>query len=152
MTETVPTNEAQALTPNRLRTAVLEDAAIRFVARLQPAGGRGDKVFPPTYTGGQYALESRVDEHGVVKDVVLLDSVQSQANRMEQALLAAHRAGRVTLPMVSVNFSNSKSTGTWKWRLLKATDRMRSTAKALSASARWSWPTRYKPLLTYQMR
>jgi CRISPR-associated protein Csb1 len=96
----------EALTADRLRTAVIDDAAIRFVAKLQPAGGRGDKVFPPTYAGGQYAIESRVDEDGVVKDVVLLDSVQSQANRMEQALLAAHRAGRIWLPMVSVNFSN----------------------------------------------
>jgi len=104
-------NAEQALTADRLRTAVINDAAIRFVAKLQPAGGRGDKVFPPTYAGGQYAIESRVDEHGVVKDVVLLDSVQSQANRMEQALLAAHRAGRVTLPMVSVNFSNVAGLG-----------------------------------------
>jgi CRISPR-associated protein Csb1 len=94
-----------ALTPERLRRAVAEDAAIRFSATLQPAGGKGDKVFPPTYTGGQYALESRIDEHGVVKDVVLLDSVQSQANRMEEALLAAHRAGRIKLPMISVTFS-----------------------------------------------
>jgi CRISPR-associated protein Csb1 len=82
------------------------DAAIRFVATLQPVGGRGDKVFPPTYAGGQYAIESRVDEQGVVTDVVLLDSVQSQANRMEQALLAAHRGGRITLPMISVDFSS----------------------------------------------
>lgn len=96
----------QALTADRLRTALIDDAAIRFVAKLQPAGGRGDKVFPPTYAGGQYAIESRVDEHGGIKDVVLLDSVQSQANRMEQALLAAHRAGRISLPIVSVNFSN----------------------------------------------
>ncbi|HEX9822198.1 MAG TPA: type I-U CRISPR-associated RAMP protein Csb1/Cas7u [Methylomirabilota bacterium] len=102
MTET--TTE-QPLTSERLKKAVAEDAAVRFSAQLQPAGGRGDKVFPPTYTGGQYALESRVDEHGVVKEVVLLDSVQSQANRMEQALLEAHRAGRITLPMISVSFS-----------------------------------------------
>jgi len=102
MTETTT---VQALTSERLKKAVAEDVAIRFFARLQSAGGRGDKVFPPTYAGGQYALESRVDEDGVVKDVVLLDSVQSQANRMEQALLAAHRAGRVTLPMISVSFS-----------------------------------------------
>ena len=78
------------LTGERLKTAVAEDAAIRFFAKLQPAGGPGDKVFPPTYTGGQYALESRIDEHRVVKEVVVLDSVQSQANRMEEALLAAH--------------------------------------------------------------
>lgn len=93
------------LTSERLKKAVAEDVAVRFSAQLQPVGGRGDKVFPPTYAGGQYALESRVDEYGVVKEVVLLDSVQSQANRMEQALLAAHRAERITLPMVSVSFS-----------------------------------------------
>jgi CRISPR-associated protein Csb1 len=102
MTETTT---MQPLKFDRLQEAVNRDAAIRFAANLQPAGGRGDKVFPPTYAGGQYALESRVDEHGVVRDVVLLDSVQSQANRMEQALLAAHRAGRLTLPMISVSFS-----------------------------------------------
>lgn len=99
-------NTVQPLTVDRLRTAAADDVAIRFNATLQPVGGRGDKVFPPTYAGGQYAIESRVDEHGGVREVVLLDSVQSQANRMEQALLAAHRAGRVTLPMVSVSFSD----------------------------------------------
>jgi CRISPR-associated protein Csb1 len=93
------------LTIDRLQIAVADDVAIRFVARLQPAGGRGDKVFPPTYAGGQYANEERIDEHGEVKKVVLLDSVQSQANRMEQALLAAYRAGRVQLPLVTVDFS-----------------------------------------------
>lgn len=97
---------SNTLTIDRLETAVADDAAIRFSATLQPAGGRGDKVFPPTYTGGQYALESRIDEHGIVNEVVLLDSVQSQANRMEQALLAAHRAKRIELPMISVNFSD----------------------------------------------
>jgi CRISPR-associated protein Csb1 len=93
------------LTIDRLQIAVADDVAIRFVARLQPAGGRGDKVFPPTYAGGQYANEERIDAHGEVKKVVLLDSVQSQANRMEQALLAAYRAGRVQLPLVTVDFS-----------------------------------------------
>ncbi len=97
---------SNALTIDRLKTAVADDAAIRFSATLQPAGGRSDKVFPPTYTGGQYALEPRIDEHGVENEVVLLDSVQSQANRMEQALLAAHRAKRIKLPMISVDFSD----------------------------------------------
>src|SRR5207253_3202927 len=35
----------------------------------------------------------------------LLDSVQSQANRLEQALLEAYRAGRLTFPLLSVDFS-----------------------------------------------
>ncbi len=39
-------------------------------------------------------------------DVVLLDSVQSQANRMEQALLDAYRRGKVALPMLKVSFTD----------------------------------------------
>ncbi len=78
-------------------------AAFRCVTELQPAGGPGDKVFPPTYEGGQYAVEDRwVDGQKV--PCVLLDSVQSQANRMELALLEAHRSRRVQLPLVVTRF------------------------------------------------
>jgi CRISPR-associated protein Csb1 len=87
-----------------LRDAVEDDAAIRYRARLQPAGGPGDKVFPPTYAGGIYAIETR-RLNGSEMQVVLLDSVQSQANRLEQALLAAYRKGKVALPMLTVSFS-----------------------------------------------
>ena len=80
-------------------------AAFRCVTDYQPAGGPGDKVFPPTYEGGKYATEKRIDpETGEVKSCVLLDSVQSQANRMELALLEAHRAGKVTLPLIVTRF------------------------------------------------
>jgi CRISPR-associated protein Csb1 len=34
-----------------LTKIVAEDAALRRCQRLQPVGGRGDKVFPPTYPG-----------------------------------------------------------------------------------------------------
>ena len=80
-------------------------AAFRCITEYQPAGGPGDKVFPPTYEGGQYATEDRVNpETGEVSPCVLLDSVQSQANRMELALLDAHRAGKVELPLIVANF------------------------------------------------
>ena len=69
-------------------------AAFRCVTDYQPVGGPGDKVFPPTYSGGKYATEDRVNpETGELRQCVLLDSVQSQANRMELALLEAHRSG-----------------------------------------------------------
>ena len=56
-------------------------AAYRCVTDYQPAGGPGDKVFPPTYEGGKYATEERVDpDSGEIRQCVLLDSVQSQAN------------------------------------------------------------------------
>lgn len=78
-------------------------AAFRCVTEHQPAGGSGDKVFPPTYEGGQYAVEDRWVE-GQKVPCVLLDSVQSQANRMELALLEAHRSQRVQLPLVVTRF------------------------------------------------
>lgn len=80
-------------------------AAFRCVTDYQPAGGPGDKVFPPTYEGGKYATEERIDPStGEIRKCVLLDSVQSQANRMELALLDAHRDGRVTLPLIVTRF------------------------------------------------
>ncbi|MDE0154261.1 MAG: type I-U CRISPR-associated RAMP protein Csb1/Cas7u [Gammaproteobacteria bacterium] len=82
-------------------------AAFRCVTDYQPAGGVGDKVFPPTYDGGKYATEERIDpETGEVKQCVLLDSVQSQANRMELALLDDQRAGRVELPLLIARFDD----------------------------------------------
>jgi CRISPR-associated protein Csb1 len=80
------TETAAKLTLAELQAAVRgEAAAMRFITRLQPAGGPGDKVFPPTYAGGVYAVEDRRINGEVVR-CVLLDSVQSQANRLEEAL------------------------------------------------------------------
>lgn len=89
-----------------IRNAVAGSAAaFRRVTEYQPAGGPGDKVFPPTYEGGRYATEERVNpETGEVRQCVLLDSVQSQANRMELALLEAHRQQQVQLPLVLTRF------------------------------------------------
>ncbi len=79
-----------------------ETTAIRSVTRLQPAGGAGDKIFPPTYEGGAYAFEKRVIG-GQTVDTVLLDSVQSQANRFEEVLLEAYRNGRFAMPVFEMN-------------------------------------------------
>jgi CRISPR-associated protein Csb1 len=83
-------------------------AAFRCVTEYQPMGGPGDKVFPPTYEGGRYATEARVDPAtGDRVDCVLLDSVQSQANRMELALLdALEERGSLALPLIRVAFTN----------------------------------------------
>ena len=69
--------------------------AFRCCVKLQPAGGQGTKVFPPTYAGAVYATEKRrLPDHAEPVECVLLDSVQSQANRMEEALQQAVDAGR----------------------------------------------------------
>ncbi len=84
-------------------------AAFRCVTDYQPAGGPGDKIFPPTYEGGKYATEERIDpETGAHRSCVLLDSVQSQANRMELALLESHRAGKVELPLLVTRFDQEE--------------------------------------------
>lgn len=85
-----------------------EGVAIRVRQRLQPAGGPGDKVFPPTYATGDRALKYAVESRRVDgKDVatVLLDSVASQANRLEEALLAAWERKDLDFPVIGVDFS-----------------------------------------------
>lgn len=87
-----------------LREAVSSAAAFRCRTRLQPAGGKGDKVFPPTYADSVYAREKRRID-GELVECVLMDSVQSQANRMEEALRDAVDENRIDLPLVEVDFS-----------------------------------------------
>jgi CRISPR-associated protein Csb1 len=81
-------------------------AALRCRVALQPAGGVGTKVFPPTYAGSVYATEKRrLPEHKDPVECVLLDSVQSQANRMEEALQEAVDSGQLKLPLIEVDFT-----------------------------------------------
>lgn len=87
-------------------------AAFRSRTVLQPAGGVGDKVFPPTYAGAVYAVEERrvKKSDGTWETIpcVLMDSVQSQANRLEEALQQAIDSGRLKdcpIPVIEVDFS-----------------------------------------------
>lgn len=87
-------------------------AAFRARTRLQPAGGVGDKAFPPTYAGAVYATEERrvLQPDGSLLTIpcVLMDSVQSQANRLEDALQQAIDSGRFgncPIPLIEVDFS-----------------------------------------------
>jgi CRISPR-associated protein Csb1 len=105
---------SQNFTLSDLRQLVEGGAvAIRGRAVLEPAGGPGDKVFPPSHSvgdnekraGAKYAFETR--RRGE-KDVlcVLLDSVQSQANRMEEALQTLWTDKKIALPVIEVDLSN----------------------------------------------
>lgn len=99
-----------------LRDAVAgPGVGIRARTSLEPLGGPGDKVFPATYgvearAETKYAIETRRLGADTVKAVVL-DSVASQANRFELALLDAHRAGELTIPVVSTDFREVEGLG-----------------------------------------
>jgi CRISPR-associated protein Csb1 len=94
--------------------AVEEHAALRRRQILQPVGGKGDKIFPPTYpergAGPKHVFERRRID-GAEVWCVLVDSVQSQANRLEEALLSAVREEAITLPYVTVDFSGKEPRG-----------------------------------------
>ena len=103
---------APYLTLSKLTDALARDAAFRRVRRLQPVGGVGDKIFPPTYPAARqndpprHVFERRrVD--GREAWCVLVDSVQSQANRLEEALLSAAGGDGLRLPYVTVDFSGA---------------------------------------------
>jgi CRISPR-associated protein Csb1 len=101
------------VTLERLKNLVERDAvAIRGRSVLEPAGGPGDKVFPPSHSvgerekglGAKYAFEIRRRD-GRDVSCVLLDSVQSQANRMEEFLQALWSEKKLPLPVIEVDLS-----------------------------------------------
>ena len=101
------------LTFERLHHAVRGDTvALRSRLALHPAGGDGDKVFPPTYSvdgraDHKYAVENRqIGGSAEATVTVLLDSVASQANRAELALLEGWELEELNFPVPYVDFSN----------------------------------------------
>lgn len=102
----------QKVTFEVLKRLVEQAVAIRGRATLEPAGGPGDKVFPPSHSvadndkraGAKYAFEVR-RRNGSDVPCVLIDSVQSQANRMEEALQALWVDKKLTLPVIEVDLS-----------------------------------------------
>lgn len=119
---------SETLTYQKLKDTVLGNAiAIKCVTEYQPAGGPGDKVFPPTYAGAEYATEKRL-VNGEVIDSILLDSVQSQANRMEIAIKEIWTKNQIKLPVIETDFSGlglpSEIGVNWKITTLDAPHRI----------------------------
>jgi len=113
---------------SKLDEMVARGAALRRRQSLQPVGGKGDKIFPPTYPGeGQNAPPKHVYERRRLngEDIwcVLVDSVQSQANRLEECLLDAIRDG-VLIPHVAVDFRGSDLDGIEEITSLEAPHRV----------------------------
>src|SRR3712207_4117690 len=103
------------------RTAVARSAApFRLTLPLEALSRTG---FPPTSAGGKSATEERVI-NGQKLSCVLLDSVPSQANRMELALQEAVEGGLIKLPVVSVDFAAVDNPGVPKVTSLQAPHRI----------------------------
>jgi CRISPR-associated protein Csb1 len=109
--------------------AAEKSAALRRRQILQPVGGTGDKIFPPTYPeerrgGGPRHVFERRRINGAEVWCVLVDSVQSQANRLEEALLAAVRERAIALPYVTVDFAGKELAGVGEITSLDAPHRV----------------------------
>ena len=80
------------VTAKQLLTACADagnDAGIAMTTRLVPLGGTGSPVKPAIYAGRRYQLERRWwgnPEPVEATDVIVIDNVPSQANRLESAL------------------------------------------------------------------
>jgi len=97
------------LTAEVLKKSIADnESALRLRLRLEPIGGLGDKVFPPTYEGSSYAVEQRLAGDRAVMSA-LLNSVQSEAARMEQALKRGLERGEVYFPTVKLELEGHPS-------------------------------------------
>lgn len=87
-----------------------DTAGIRIAATYAPALGPGSKIYPPTFPvtpspeWKRYLVDHRFDADGKSIQAVLVDSIQSQANRVEEALQVALDAGDVSFPVLDLVF------------------------------------------------
>ena len=85
--------------------------ALRSVTHLEPIDGPGGRLYPPTYSAAEGSGD-KTARHAVEtlpngQRRVLIDSVASQANRQEAALVAARDAGLIKLADVYVDLSGT---------------------------------------------
>ena len=87
-----------------------DTAGLRIAATYAPALGPGSKIYPPTFPVNpdkdwkRYLVDTRFDANGTPVQAVLVDSIQSQANRLEEALQDALDAGDVSFPVLDLVF------------------------------------------------
>lgn len=91
------------MTYDQLKAIVESGIALTYAGQHQPAGGTGTKVLPTLFAERRYAFESRLID-GATRSCVLLDTVPSQANRMEACIDSARSAMAFGLPGVAVRF------------------------------------------------
>jgi CRISPR-associated protein Csb1 len=93
---------------DQLLQCVESRSVVRYTVDLATVSSDGI-VCPPTYAAAKrgdppYIAFRSAFVNGEQRSVVVLDSPQSQSNRVELALLQAHRAKRITYPDIEIRF------------------------------------------------
>lgn len=90
--------------------------ALHLRQELIPVEGRGSVIFPPTYAGNQAHFGYNVDEMSDGTKIATIDSVGSQANRMEPIFLRS-RSGEpenrlaCLVPQIDIRYRRSGEDG-----------------------------------------
>jgi len=101
-------NVQSGLALSTLLSACADDASddgIRIDTELVPLGGAGAPVKPPVYVSGKFQHDRRWESprHEEPADVIVIDNVPSQANRLEEALRLNRAA--LSLPEFLLDFN-----------------------------------------------
>ena len=131
-----------------LSTAVRQASALRIIMRLQPAMSDG-LVYPPTYDKGQHIFRPAW-VNGEKRQAVLLDSVQSQANRIEMAILAAHRRDDLHYPDLQIEIKTEL--GDERYSVLELSHRIYDAALRLCKVEETLFPQSAIGKAVYQAR
>jgi len=111
-----------------ISSAVAKASALRLVVNLKPANADG-LVYPPTYDQGRHIFRPAWID-GKEREAVLLDSVQSQANRVELAILDAYRRDRINYPDIELVIE--AETGEERYSVLELSHRIYDAALRMS--------------------
>jgi len=107
-----------------ISSAVANASALRLVVHLRPANADG-LVYPPTYDQDRHIFRPAWID-GKEREAVLLDSVQSQANRVEFAILDAYHRDRIKYPDIQLVIK--AETGEERYSVLELSHRIYDAA------------------------
>lgn len=100
-----------AASPGDLNRLLTDRSLVALVCkqRLRPVDGHGSPFFPPTYLGSNDSPTYCISPLGEGHNLCTVDSVQSQANRIEEAFLAPPYRGLVRRVEVTAKLKNNES-------------------------------------------
>lgn len=122
------TTQHDILTMSDLKTALADtgmDAGLRIKTELAPIGGVGSPVKPAVYEGGRYQHDRRWADPGDENptNVVVIDNIPSQANRIESSI--AGQAGQLGVPEMVLDLTGEeyahlpshlpRTLSSWRW-------------------------------------